>query len=440
VGQKAYRFVGGNLRKILMVTQFYYPDRIIGAHRLGRLTKYLPDEKWHSVVLTVKEKYASILDKELYSEIPNTTEVIRSNFWSCDQLRPFISKIYGQKLNLEAIRSSSVSNTKHRSGFKAWIEVPDAIGWLPFGLIKGLCVSDRCDMIWATSPTTTSLVISALLGWLVHKPLVVDFRDPWRVEQARPYPTRFHKMIDRGWEKFVLNQAARIVVVTEGIAHEYRQRFPQHAHKIFVIYNGFDDCDFNHLEPVIDQSTLFDGLKLGYLGSLYQGREQSFLKLMQAVGSDRQQSESEPVRVFARGPQPEKFSHLAREAGAEDCLDVAGSLSYRQALALMCQLDILVIIGSVHHAYALPGKLFEYIGAGKPILTIAPPGEITDFIRRYGVGLAVEPNDEKGILNAISDLKRNQQKYRIRIRQVAKCFTSKIMAEKTTALFEDLYV
>jgi hypothetical protein len=56
---------------------------------------------------------------------------------------------------------------------------------------------------------------------------------------------------------------------------------------------------------------------------------------------------------------------------------------------------------------SIPGKLFEYFAARRPILAIAEEGETADLVRASGCGFAVLPDDQPGIEQALTVLVRN---------------------------------
>ena len=52
----------------------------------------------------------------------------------------------------------------------------------------------------------------------------------------------------------------------------------------------------------------------------------------------------------------------------------------------------------------IPGKLFEYVAAKRPILCVAQDGATPEIIRRGKIGSVVRPGDVEGIINVLSSL------------------------------------
>jgi glycosyltransferase involved in cell wall biosynthesis len=53
----------------------------------------------------------------------------------------------------------------------------------------------------------------------------------------------------------------------------------------------------------------------------------------------------------------------------------------------------------------IPGKVFEYLAAERPILAVVPPdGAAANLIREAGAGVVVAPDDVAGMVAALRDL------------------------------------
>jgi hypothetical protein len=51
----------------------------------------------------------------------------------------------------------------------------------------------------------------------------------------------------------------------------------------------------------------------------------------------------------------------------------------------------------------IPGKTYEYLRTGQPILAITPDGALANFLRRTGAGWVVDPKDDAGVLVAVRE-------------------------------------
>ncbi len=431
-------------RRLLMVSRAFYPCAAIGSHRAGKLVRYFGQLGWQPVVLTFREEYYRychpMMDQALMSQIPPDVEVVRTPYACLAMLRPAIGRLQScvKQARPAAASPSAGKPSGEATGLARWVEVPNAVGWLPFGITSGLRHARRCDVVWATSPPTGGLCLGAILARLAGRPFVADFRDPWRGEGGSQYASRIHACVDRLWERFVLTTASRIVVVTEVMADEYRLRFPGHAHKIRVIYNGYDPEDFSAFADERCRSGPTRDVSIGYLGVLYQGRQEFMQRFFEGVRELNAGSGEFKVRVVMRGPEYEGVLRQARLAGIEQACDIGPPVPYREALRLMSSLDVMLVVGSQVHGYSLPGKVFEYIGARKPILAVTPEGALSCLVRENRIGLTVNPTDGRQVADAIREIVSAYPVFATHLKSAAVRFTRQETAWQTARLLDEV--
>jgi glycosyltransferase involved in cell wall biosynthesis len=94
---------------------------------------------------------------------------------------------------------------------------------------------------------------------------------------------------------------------------------------------------------------------------------------------------------------------LARELGLEDCVVWRGYVPHRDAIEAMREATVLVLIKHVEPRFRglIPGKLYEYMGAGRPILALVPDSEAADLVRDLGWGEVAPPDDPEAIAAAL---------------------------------------
>ena len=63
---------------------------------------------------------------------------------------------------------------------------------------------------------------------------------------------------------------------------------------------------------------------------------------------------------------------------------------------------LLLINNTPNSMGIIPGKVFEYIASGRPILCIAPPkGDSAEIVRTSGAGYVVDFNDKKNLKESL---------------------------------------
>jgi glycosyltransferase involved in cell wall biosynthesis len=109
------------------------------------------------------------------------------------------------------------------------------------------------------------------------------------------------------------------------------------------------------------------------------------------------------------GPPPESDIDLAAEArgrGIENRVEIAGQVSYARCLREMAAADVLLLMDSPGRTVGVPAKLYEYIGAGRPVLALGSrDGDLAWVLRQSGVPhRIVAPDDRAGVAEALAQL------------------------------------
>lgn len=419
--------------RLLVVSWAYYPRSSPGAHRAAKLAKYLPSLGWEPVILTVREAcYRPLVDRALKQEIPIGQRIIRTHDAS---VRTLARVAAGRKLRSvttgNSLQDRSLLGRRLRERLTAWFDTPGSAGWLPFGLLGGHKAASGCRAIWATSPPSGALCLALLLAGATRLPLVVDLRDPWHIDTPGFYPTAAHRAVDVALERAVLTRAARVVVVTDAMRREYARRYPELDSRLSVIHNGYDPDDFGPA-PARPAPASEGICRIGYFGSLYQGREEGMRAVLRAAARlDRlEAARRNRIRVTLRGPDPQVFRSMPEECGAAHFVDAARAVPRSESLFMMGAMDILLVIGSRLHPSAISGKIFDYLGAGRPILAVTPEGELSRFVTRLGIGLSVEPDCTDGIAVAIRQLLERKDAFLRNIEQIRPKFTREAAARQ----------
>jgi glycosyltransferase involved in cell wall biosynthesis len=197
------------------------------------------------------------------------------------------------------------------------------------------------------------------------------------------------------------------VTVSPLRAEQLRRR---HSKPVYVVYNGYAEEDFPQF-PLPDDKV--DVLKIRYTGSIYPGfRDPSALfaaiALLGETFRDR-------LRVEFFGDADDNVLALAEQHGVRDRVTVRSPVAYRCALKLQMEADILLLLqwSDKRDEGNLPGKLFEYLYARRPILFIGyEHGIAARLIRERGVGLV--SNSPKLIRDQLKEWINDKQAGRLK--------------------------
>ncbi len=372
------------MKKALLIAYHFPPLGGGGVFRTLKFTKYLPEFGYQTYVLTVKNPMYREKDPTLVKEIPAEAKIHRTFSFEHRILR------VPRLLNI---------NLK-------WFYLPDQnIGWLPFGASAGakLVKKENIDVIFATSPIWTSLLIGLLVKKKTKKPLVVDFRDPWTDNPFISYPTKLHQRLERKMEKTVLTQADYVTVATDLIKSNLIRKYPFIESKIETITNGFDPDDFKNLK--IGKKT--GKFTITYVGSIYGLlTAKPFLTALKALVEEKKGFKEKAEAVFV-GNCGKETSRLVRELGLEENVRFVGYVPHRKGLEFMVNAQALLLLITLEGSKGeriLTGKLFEYLASRKPIIALVPEnGLAANVIKSLKAGTVVSPRDVQRVKTAIEN-------------------------------------
>ena len=263
------------------------------------------------------------------------------------------------------------------------------IGWLPGAVKEGsaLLRDFRADLIYATVPPLTGLLVARRLAKRFGIPWVAEFRDLW-VDHPYYDAPAWRRPFELRQQNRVLGEAAAIVTVSD----DWRDLLEKRFHKPTVtILNGFDPDDYP-IEPPAGGDRR--ELTILYTGTLYPGRRDPtpLFHAMRQLGEKRH-----AIRVHFYGADPGEVKEIASKAGVEDLVQAFAPVGYARAVQLQREADILLLLrwNDPSERGVVPGKLFEYAGARRPVLSLGfNEGAVPDIIRANGLGLVSEDTTE----------------------------------------------
>lgn len=393
--------------KIVLVIDYYFPP-LAGAavHRTLGYVRHLAEFGWSAVVLTAHSGAHYFYDPSLLRWIPAGLPVRRTA--SLEPVR------FAQRLLGGAAGHASVSRGRgawaeraapRLASLRSWLLFPDAhIGWLPFAVGTALSLRRRFPIhaIYSTSTAVTSHLIGSTLKTLWKTPWVADFQDPWTEEYANEFPTPLHRRAAIAVERRIVRQADRVTMTTEPMREGYRRRYPAAAEKFHVIPMGFDPEAFADVARVRQPK-----FTMTHFGNFYGTRSpEPFLNALAAC-LRREPALRDLIEVRFLGALEPRLRVLAEsfvtrhEMGG--VLKLLDSVPYPEGIRHLVGSDVLLLIADSGGCgrCLVPSKLFEYFGAGRPVLALAPDGAIAGLVREAGAGLVVSPDDVGAIEEAI---------------------------------------
>lgn len=239
--------------------------------------------------------------------------------------------------------------------------------------------------IFSTFPPLGTHVAAYWLSRRKHLPWIADFRDPLADNPVYASVSPFTKGLYRKLEKLFVNAADFVIANTDSAQEKLQRSYPRRAEHIRLIWNGFDPEERLQPLPVSD-----GGRKIvAHVGELYGGRSVSPILHALRRLVDSQKLSSDRFQIHLAGPTVEgsvpDASFVARAAG-EGWLKISPErVPQHDALQIVRAADALLLI-QPQSALQVPGKLFEYLQIGRPILAFVPPNSpVERILQKSGV-------------------------------------------------------
>ena len=369
--------------RILIVTYVFPPLNAIGSHRPYSWARTWRDLGHEIDVLTVaKHSFDGAMDLERdmtgirVHEVPYLPVARESS--------PAGSKV---------ARWEKLKAITRRVRFSMGIfGDPRLLAYLPM-VRRGaaLCVKRSFDFIIATSPPEVPFMVARTLSRRARIPWIADFRDLW-FQDMLLYRSKLASWLSGPLNRWLVNDAALLVTVSRGLEGRLSNYL---GREVFVSYNGFfADEDEAQTIPHSDGK-----LHIIYTGRLYPGKQDPE-PLIQALGKLRANIADLPQRLTldVYGFDAPWFRSLVDRNGVQDCVTMHGFVPYRQSRGAQRSADLLLFIDWIETRTGgmLTGKLFEYLGSGRPILAIGPTkdSEAAKIIAESGCGATLTKVDE----------------------------------------------
>ncbi len=439
------------MRRVLLVAYYFPPLAGGGAIRPLKLARYLPAQRWEVDVLTVRGGAWSAVDESPLEELPPTAKVHRApilmpgRLWGSFRRRGRGSAAV--TLDRSEDREDGILE-RLKESLRRGLYVPDEfIGWYPFAVRLGArLVRERAiEAVISTSPPHTAHLVGRAIAARAGVPFVADFRDAWTRNPSFTRGEGRRGRIEARLEAGIAGAAQRIVTVSQGIRNGLLQDHPSLCPEdVSVIQNGFDPEDFEKGWLPSDLAPVPGKLRVVYTGGWLDGRTpETFLAALRAyAGKSRRQGLPEIEAVFA-GTEQALVTKYAARAGVSALVRTVGYLPLRTACALQRSADALLLVLSdrKHGEGVLTGKVFQYLGAGRPVLAVVPEGEAADLVRKTGAGCVVAPGDTEGVCRALTSLagsKRAGRPLRGADAQAAAPYTRQAGARRFASLLEEV--
>jgi glycosyltransferase involved in cell wall biosynthesis len=235
---------------------------------------------------------------------------------------------------------------------------------------------------------------------------VADLRDGWLFEPPVPQlrQGRLRRAVEGSMEREMAGAAAAVVAVTDPIADDLSLRYAGLIRRTATISNGYDAADFASIARGRSDDGHFRLTYTGAFSGSSQGR--SAEALFVAVGSLLAEDPQTPLRLEIVGPVTDQERGLAQAHGIASIVSFVPPVPRREAYQHQVDADGLLLVTAPGVRSVATSKLYDYIGAGRPILALAQGNAAAETVERFELGLTVQPDDSAAIAAALRELMR----------------------------------
>ncbi|WP_197454908.1 glycosyltransferase family 4 protein [Stieleria varia] len=263
----------------------------------------------------------------------------------------------------------------------------------------------RPNVIVATSPQFFCGVAGVLASWLKWRPLVLEIRDIWP-ESILTVGAMGRSPIIRALEvieRWMYRNASHIVAVGSGYRTNIMKKVGL-GDRISVITNGVDPEQFTPEERCLDIVETY-GLQgkfiCSYVGTV--GLAHGLDIVVRTAERLRDAGRDDVVfMVVGGGAKLSSLRETVSELRLDDFIVMTGHLDKPQMPKVLATSDAcLVHLSNVAlFATVIPSKIFETMAMERPII-MGVKGPARDIVMMAGGGVAVEPEDDAELFNAV---------------------------------------
>ncbi len=385
-------------KKVLIVTYYWPPAGGPGVQRWLYFAKYLLEFEIQPVVFVPKNPDYPIGDSSLEKEISEQIEIIRYPI-----LEPYALAKRFSKKSTEDMSKGVFPKSENQSLLQKgllWVRgncfVPDArVLWVkPATLfLKKYIQENHIGTVITTGPPHSVHLIGLGLKKSLGVKWMADFRDPWtsigyhsKLKLNRAAVKKHLKL-----EQQVLDTCDVVLTTSKGTQEHFLEKT---NNTVKVVTNGYEPAEKN--VPVI----LDLKFTISHIGSLLSDRNPKILWEVLGELVREEKKFANQFKLQLAGVVSEEVLKAIDENGLTPYLDNKGYVDHSEALEMQksSQLLLLIEIDSEETKQIIPGKLFEYLKANRPILGLAPKGsEVASIIETSGSGVVFNYDQKEDV-------------------------------------------
>ncbi len=376
------------MKRLLIITYYWPPTGGSGVQRWVKFSKYLPQYGWQPVVYTPENPEQLAVDESLAGDIPPCAEVLKTRIVEPYALyRKLFRHSGGGEVN--PLNSQKKSLAKRLSLWaRGNLFIPDPrVSWVKPSVkfLEKYLREHPVDAVVTTGPPQSMHLIGLGLKRRTGVKWIADFRDPWtrmfyykHLELSR-CADRKHRRL----EQTVLDSADLVISVSPQVGRDFAAATTT---PVCLITNGFDEDDYAAGNVAPRHDGKFRIVHTGLFAA-----DGNPLNLWDALAARCAADTAfrSCLEIRLAGKTDSQVVSAIESRGLGGNLVNLGYLPHKECVAEQRTADVLLLPLRREPEYAkvLPGKIFEYLAAGRPVLGIGDEGGAADeILQQAGAG------------------------------------------------------
>jgi glycosyltransferase involved in cell wall biosynthesis len=395
-----------SLKKVLIITYYWPPSGGSGVQRWLKFVKYLPQFAWQPYVFTPENPSFELRDESLLKDVPPEAEILHFPIWEPYSI---FNRLAGNKGRVPQANSAPRPDSLFKK-ISLWIRgnlfIPDPrVFWVrpSVKFLNDFLLEQNIRTVITTGPPHSVHLIG--LGLKKKNPSlrwIADFRDPWSewgfLDTIKV--GRLARSIHKRLERLVLQNADKMLTITPFYVKQLERLS---GRKVHLLTNGFDEDDFRGL--TIRPTEKFIIRHVGMVNE--KCNPVPFMESVAALCESNKEFASLVQIDFVGQVNPTFREFVTQHPVLHRITTFTEPIPHAGVIKLYGQssLLLLVLTGYKDAEGYMPGKLFEYMATGLPILGVGPEeGDAADAMKSYSAGTMLDSGDRKKIEEHIQRL------------------------------------
>lgn len=393
------------MRRIVIVSELFYPDWTSTAHILTKIADHL--SRNHEVLVLAGPKSYSSDNVNDTSDASKPYDIQRVKIGEYDK-----NKIFHRILRF-CIMSAKLGQLLWQRG------------------------REEDDVLIVTNPAPFIMVAAVLkrlrgfnLNILVHDVFPENAVAAGMIKSDKGLVYRVLKRIFRS----AYRSADNVIVLGRDMHEIFQQKFKglKHPPAIRIIENWADPCP----APVASPRCPDGHVRILYAGNI--GRCQGLESFIEVFGK----TSNRAVQLMMRGggAMVETIKDNMEHTDAD--IKLGGSYSRDEQFKILEECDVaLVTLASGMYGLGVPSKSYNIMAAGKPILFVGDlRSEIAQVVREHGIGYCFSSEDGEGLLKWLDSITPEMREEFRRMGEKARRLATTIYSEQSVlSKYSDLF-